>query len=188
MNAELPWTSMALCHYLPPNTYWRDKNNAKISFDDIAIRLCGLSVGAGSCFGHHVCLALVTLLQLTSHYPQLLNSRTKREVESWLRNACEIAATTQSHDGRWDGGWAGDNSKSDVHAFRMCLLSTSHCLEWMSCVPKDICNTKPATRLASDWLSQTVLSSTGHTLQSNYNAVSHAAFALISHTCQEGMS
>jgi hypothetical protein len=186
LNAELPWTTIALCQYLPPTTSWRDKTDARITFDDIATRLCGLRVGDGSCFGHHVCHALITLRQLTRQYPQLLSSRTIQEVESWLRNACEIAATTQSRDGSWNGDWAGTHTKSDAQAFRMRLLSTSHCLEWMSCVPKEICDTKFTTRLASDWLSQIVLNATEHTLLHNFSAVSHAAFGLVSHACQGG--
>jgi hypothetical protein len=96
-----------------------------------------------------------------------------------------MAAKTQAADGSWDGFWAGSIAVRDGETFRVRLLSTSHCLEWLSHVPSDIFHTGLLRELSAQWLSQTILTANESLLLANYSGASHAAFGLLCHSCGE---
>lgn len=178
LRRELPWTAVALSHYLPPISSWRDKTDALISFDDIVARMCELPLGQGACFGHHLLFALATLRRAARHV-ELLSRKSLEAIESQLRRGVEFLQRTQSADGSWPANWTGANPYPDGESLRGRLISTSHALEWISCLPPEQETFESLIERAEAWLCQRIDDLNEFELTRNYSAISHAAFGFI---------
>ena len=173
MEQRLDFSVLAFAHYLPPQKDWTNKFGETISFDDVCQRLCDLPFGEGFCYGAHVMYTLSMVLSADRQEP-LLSETTRRRVRSKLRDAITLLRETQRETGCWDTSWFDPKKPAAPSDFAGTLSVTGHSLEWLAVAPQDLIDDPQMVSRGCDGLLTLMLNTKQVTLNSSYNACTHA--------------
>jgi hypothetical protein len=135
---ELPWTAIALAHYLPPVRSWRNKFGDEYTFDDLAMYLVEAPYAGSACAGTHLLSALTHLVRVNSEIPVLSPSMRDRALAR-LRDASMQLEAKQRTDGSWPFLWYSDDrkqrGKGELHPRIEDIRVVGHHLEWIAIAP-----------------------------------------------------
>lgn len=184
LEQELEFTALAYCRWLPPQTEWRNRFNARFSFDDVARKLCGQPLGTGACNGIHGLQAIAQMLAVDKLHP-LLSDSSISQIEGHLRECTLCLEANELPSGGWGDAWSGvagplpDGEQVWSPRFTV-ISSTGHHLEWIAIAPAELRPATPIVRRAIQALVREVagMSESDRSNFKHFLPVSHAARAL----------
>jgi len=177
---EPAWTAIALAKYIPPEKDWVDRFGKRTSFSQLARRLLKVDSNTQSCGGTHIFEALGLIAKADLRSP-ILNSETRRQLNTYLAAMLHEIVQRQQADGSWNKGWCGEISNDGIG--RMAtpeervlvtghLFGILHEVDYGGYIPNDV------YIRASKWLSECLSSKEAHPINSWLCPFTHAALAV----------
>jgi hypothetical protein len=150
-QAELEWTLLAYCNYLPPEHKWENRFGEKYSFDDIVELMLKWTLRSRSCAGTHVFHVLVKL-DNADRRRAILSRSTRGKLQSYLRRTISTLRTTQKNGGYWEVDWEDGGISPENSTLESRLLITGHILEALSDAATEYKTLGRSELLAKQWL------------------------------------
>lgn len=132
MQKEPAWTTIALAHYLPPVSSWKNKFNEVTTFSRLVDYLISLSMDGQSCAGTHLLQALIHIHN-SNRISSILDNRMSVKLENYLFEIVGDIYEHQNEDGSWGWVWCHNIKKNPnmqtISDRDIKLLVTGHLLE-----------------------------------------------------------
>lgn len=177
---EYEWSTLVYALYLPQKR-WISSEGQTIDYDLLVERLMRQRFPQGVCFGNHRIYTLVIVLRI-DETQQLLSPDMRARAIAHLQDATRRLIASQSPEGFWDGGWAGEalagSSEGAPSALGQKILATGHALEWWAMAPAELHPPRETLVRAAQWLCRTIADMDEKTIEKNYTFLSHAGRSL----------
>jgi len=131
---ELPWTAIALVHYLLPKNSWTDRFGELHSFDEVLGALVARGCEGQCCGGLHVVHAVQAIVDASQKH-SILKTESATNASNFLADLRKRVLRSQSVEGFWDSGWLRNRQVENATLAEKVAVS-SHILEWLYGLPK----------------------------------------------------